>query len=172
MKNSDRFAITSEFFDNPKIRLLSSLENGDENIMILLRLMFIADSSDDGGNLTVANGVYYTPEMLGAVLSKPLEAIQSALDIFEKFGITECKNGVIRILDFIDNSDENEADIIREQTRKRVAKHRQKNRSVTQCNGECNADVTLHVTQEEKENEKEESSLKKKSTPTPPEKKK
>jgi hypothetical protein len=103
------------------------------------------------------NKIPYTDEMLAAIFRKPLNTIKLALQTFEKFGMVEIVDGVITIPNWDKHQRLDQLEMAKEQTRKRVAKHREKQKlialgdakenDVTECNVTCNVTSNADVTQ-------------------------
>src|SRR5699024_8910298 len=84
----------------------------------------------------------YTEEMLATIFDRPISTVRLALKTFEQFGMIGIDdNSFISISNWEKHQNIEGLDKIREQTRKRVAKHR-KNRQLK----EHEKDVTLNVT--------------------------
>jgi predicted phage replisome organizer len=68
----------------------------------------------------------YTDEMLSTIFNRPLNTVRLALNTFLRFGMIEIyDDGKIKIVNWEKHQNVKGLDQIREQTRKRVAKHRE-----------------------------------------------
>lgn len=145
--------IVTDIFDDEKILLIESLPEPDGLIVIWFKLLCLAGKQNNSGVFLMNNKIPYTEEMLATIFRRPANTIKLALQTFENFGMIEIVNGVITIPNWDKHQKLDQLELAREQTRKRVAKHRamQKEKvlglpektDVT----EGNVTVTLPVTQ-------------------------
>lgn len=132
--------ITTDIFDNKKIKLIESMPEGDAIIVIWFKLLMTAGNINDGGNIYFTKDIPYTEQMLSTVFNRPLPVIQLALSTFEKFNMIEFVDDVIQVSNWQKYQNIDGLEKIREQTRARVAKHREQKK--LECNVTCNATVT------------------------------
>lgn len=144
--------ITTGLFDNRKIRQIESLPEGDRIIVIWVKMLCLAGNINDNGLMYITREVPYTEEMLAQQFNRPLHLVKLALDTFVKFSMIEIIDDVFHISNWEKYQNVDGLDKIREQTRARVAKHRENKKNVD-CNvtvTQCNAtDIDI---EEEKEN--------------------
>lgn len=136
--------IVTDIFDNRKIKQIESLPDGDTIIVIWFKLLCLAGVINDNGSIYITQEIPYTEETLATQFNRPLATIQLAMKTFQAFGMIEVINDVLHISNWENYQNIEGMEKIREQTRKRVAKHR-KNQRLKLKSG--NANVTLHVTQ-------------------------
>lgn len=148
--------IVTDVFDDEKILLIDCLPERDAIIVIWFKMLCLAGKQNNGGLLMLNDKIPYTDEMLATIFRRPVNTVRLALDTFEKFGMIEIINNTIFIPKWDKHQSLEKLEKIREQTRKRVTKHRQKkleltqgNTDVTQCNALRNADVTQQIRKEE-----------------------
>lgn len=144
--------IVTDIFDDEKVLLIESLPDSDGLIVIWFKLLCLAGKQNNSGVFLMNNRIPYTEEMLAAIFRRPLSTVKLALKTFEDFGMIEVVDGVIVIPNWDKHQSLDQLELAREQTRKRVAKHRErqkqialgegKEENVTQCNVTCNGDVT------------------------------
>ena len=144
--------IVTDIFDDEKVLLIESLPDSDGLIVIWFKLLCLAGKQNNSGVFLMNNRIPYTEEMLAAIFRRPLSTVKLALKTFEDFGMIEVVDGVIVIPNWDKHQSLDQLELAREQTRKRVAKHRErqkqialgegKEEDVTQCNVTCNGDVT------------------------------
>lgn len=146
--------IAVNMFDNRKIRQIETMPKGDSILLIWVKLMCLAGSVNDGGSIYLTKDIPYTPEMLATQLNRPVATIKLALKTFVQFGMIEVTDNMIYLPSWEKYQNTGKLTEIREQTRARVARHREKQKQVTNeaSNGvvdeECNAtsNVTCNVT--------------------------
>lgn len=138
--------ITADIFDNRKIKQIEKLPDGDTLIVIWVKLLCLAGDVNDGGRIYLTEDIPYTAEMLATQLNRPLDTVKHAIRTFQQFGMVEIEDDdIIRISSWDKYQNVEGLDRIKEQTRKRVAKHRVSKTNDTdkkECNVTCNADVT------------------------------
>ena len=163
--------ITTDIFDNRKIKHLRRLENGDCLALIWVMLITTAGRSNANGCLYLTEGMPYNAAMLADELGFEEQTVDFALKTMEQLRMIVKERGVLRIAGWDEYQNVDGMEKIKAQTRKRVAKCRDKkanfddcnvtcnatcNADVTQSNVTCNADVTqCNATEEEGEEEKE-----------------
>jgi len=152
--------ITTDIFENRKIKHLRRLPDGDRLALIWVMLLTVAGRSNMDGELYLTEGLPYTADMLADELGFEAETIDFALKTMAQLHMVEGKKGIFRIVGWEEHQSVEGMEKIKEQTRKRVAKCREKKAAVETCNATCNATCTATVTQcnaieEEEEKEKE-----------------
>lgn len=154
--------IATNIFSDEKILLIEQLPEADTIIVVWFKLLAMAGRENNCGVFIMGGKIPYTDEMLATIFRRPLPTIRLALSTFESFGMieiieTESGDDVITIPNWEKHQNVDGMDKIREQTRQRVAKHREKQRLALGCNATCNDTVTkCNATEEEKEKEEEE----------------
>jgi len=133
--------ITTDIFDNRKIRQIESMPDGDTIIVIWLKLLILAGDVNDSGLVYFTRDIPYTDQLLSTQFNRPLNTIQLALRTFQQFGMIDVVDDVICVSNWEKYQNIEAMDKIREQTRKRVAKHRELKR-LEDSNAKCNVTVT------------------------------
>lgn len=132
--------MATEIFDNRKIRQIESLPDGDAIIVIWMKLLCLAGNINDNGLVYFTKEIPYTDQMLSTQFNRPMTTVQLAISTFEQFGMVEVIDNLLHISNWEKYQNVEGMEKIREQTRKRVAKHRENqklldcNVTVTQCN--------------------------------------
>lgn len=150
--------ITTDIFDDEKILLIESLPERDSLIVIWFKLLCMAGKQNNSGVFTLNDRIAYTDEMLSTIFRRPLNTVRLALSTFQQYGMVEILDGVITIPNWEKHQSLDKLEMAKEQTRLRVARHREKQKlltDVTQCNvtvTQCNADRI----EEDKDIDKEE----------------
>lgn len=128
--------IATTIFDDEKILLIESMPDADALIVIWLKMLILAGKCNKDGILMMSDTIPYTDEMLASIFRRPLNTVRLAITTFEKFGMVEIINEVITIPNWEKHQNLDGLDKIREQTRKRVARHRERQKQL------CNVTVT------------------------------
>lgn len=117
--------ITTDMFDNRKIKHLRKLPEGNNIVLIWVMLLTMAGRCNANGMIFLTENILYTPKMLADELGFDENTVLLALNALEEFGMI-CREGKSL---FINGWQEHQniegLDKIREQTRKRVAKYRE-----------------------------------------------
>lgn len=147
--------ITTDMFDNRKIKFLRKLPDGNNLVLIWVMLLTMAGRCNSGGMIFLTENIPYTPKILADELEFEESTVLLALQTFEKLHMVATSNDFLVIPGWEEYQNVEGLDRIREQTRIRVANHREKKRSVI-CNVTSNVTVTDgNATEEEKEEDKE-----------------
>ena len=147
--------LCTDVFDDEKIMLIESMPEADSIIVIWFKLLCLAGKQNNGGVFMLNDKVLYTDEMLAAIFRRPINVVRLALSTFENFGMVEIINNIYTIPNWEKHQNVDKMAELREQTRKRVAKHREKQKFLG-GNVTCNVTVTeCNDIEEEREEEKE-----------------
>lgn len=152
--------ITTDIFDDEKILLIESLPDSYAIITCWFKLLCLAGKQNNNGVFLMGR-IAYTDKMLATIFRMKESTVTMALQTFEQFGMVEIVDGVITIPNWEKHQNLGKMQQVREQTRQRVARHRDKQRLIAssnaQCNAECNADVT--PTEEDIEEDKDKNKI-------------
>ena len=136
-------------FDNRKIKQIGSMPDGDSLLLVWVQLLCLAGNVNDSGFIYLTKEIPYTDEMLATQFNKPISTVRLALKTFEQFGMIEIINNMIFLSSWEKYQSTDRLTEIREQTRARVAKHREKQKLLAagQLDGESNVTCNVTVTQ-------------------------
>ena len=148
-----------DMFDKRKIKKIRRLPAGNDILLIWVMLLAIAGKCNAGGMIFITESVPYTEEDLADELDFEINTIRLAVSAFEEMDMISTNDlGFIKITGWEEYQNQEKLAEIREQTRKRVAKHREKQKLLG-GNVTCNGDVTLrNGIEEEREEDKEKES--------------
>nr|DAK10908.1 MAG TPA: replisome organizer protein [Bacteriophage sp.] len=148
--------ITTDVFDDEKICLIDALPDHDAILVIWFKILVLAGKLNKNGVLAISPNLVYTDEMLANRFQRPLNTVRMALGIFERFGMIEVIEGVITLPNWEKHQNIDGMEKVKEQTRKRVARHREKQKELAIGNVTCNVTVTeSNGTEEERDKDKE-----------------
>ena len=116
---------TDMFDSSRKIKHIERMEQGDTIIVIWFKLLLLAGKINDGGAIYITQSVPYDIEGLADELRREPGIVEHALSVFEMFDMIERSGGFIYISSWEEYQNIEGLDKIREQNRKRVAKHRE-----------------------------------------------
>lgn len=138
--------IATEVFDNRKIKQIERMPEGDAIIVIWFKLLCLAGTCNKNGMIYLTEEIPYTEEMLatefGMEQPQRFNVLKLALRTFEQFKMIEIIDNVFYISSWEKYQNTQALEKIREQTRLRVAKHRDTQKQIS-----CNVTVTENVTQ-------------------------
>lgn len=135
--------ISTQMFDDEKIRLIEQLPEADTILIIWVKLLAQAGKTNASGYIFLNESIPFSDEMLATIFNRPLPIVRLALQTLQQFGMIDVTDdNFISITNWDKHQNVVGLDKIREQNRKRVAKHRENKRLE-----EGNEDVTLPVTQ-------------------------
>ena len=159
--------ITTDIFDDEKIKLIDSMPERDTILVIWMKLLTLAGKSNKSGYLLFSDNIPYNEEMLSTVFNRPLNSVRLAIATFKKFKMISVENSpenleeeILYITNWEKHQNTDQMEFIREQTRLRVqrfrAKNQLENKSVTECSVTRNVTVTeCNATDKDKEEDKD-----------------
>jgi predicted phage replisome organizer len=77
--------ITTDIFDDEKIKLIDSMPEKDTILVIWLKLLTLAGKSNRSGYLLFSDNIPYDEEMLSTLFNRPINSIRLAIGTFKKF---------------------------------------------------------------------------------------
>lgn len=134
--------LSTQMFEDEKIRLIESLPEADTILIIWVKLLTQAGKTNASGYIYLNENIPYTDEMLATIFNRPITTVRLAIKTFQDFGMIEIlDNHFINICNWNKHQNIAGLDKIREQTRKRVAAHRERMK-LESGNDACNVTVT------------------------------
>lgn len=134
--------ITTDMFDNRKVKYLRKLPDGNNIVLIWVMLLTMAGRCNASGMIFLTENIPYTPKMLADELDFEENTVLLALkDLEEMSMIVTDNNGFFSVAGWEKYQNVEGMEKIREQNRKRVAKHRE-NKKLLECNVTSNVTVT------------------------------
>ena len=146
MSNVKWIKVMTDMFDNRKIKQIEQLPDGDSIIVIWVKLLCLAGNVNECGFVYFTKEIPYTDEMMATEFNRPVSTIRLALQTFQRFGMVEIINDVIKISNWENYQNVDGMDKLREQTRKRVAKYREKQKHLLEDKGQKDSNATCNVT--------------------------
>ena len=145
-------------FEDEKIDFIESLPECDAILVIWIKLLAQAGKNNMNGFIFLTEDIPYTDEMLAHKFRRPLNVVKLALQTLKQLEmISYNEEGYLKISNWEKHQNVEGLDKIREDTRKRVARHRAKQKALKLGNVTCNVTVTEgNDTEEEVEEEVEE----------------
>lgn len=153
--------VATNVFADEKILLIEQMPDADTMLVIWFKLLCLAGKENNCGVFVMGNKIPYTDEMLATIFRRPIATVRLALKTFEAFGMIEIigdpsGNNIYSIPNWDKHQNIDGMDKIREQTRQRVARHRENQRKAITCNVTSNATVTkCNAIDKDKEEDKD-----------------
>lgn len=132
-------------FEDEKIRLIEQMPDADTILVIWMKLLLQAGKTNSSGYVFLSENIPYTEEMLAAIFNRPINMVRMSLEVFSKFDMIEIdEDSFISVSNWEKHQNIEGLERIREQNRKRVARHRERkqlNPLKTTCNATRNVSV-------------------------------
>ena len=147
--------LTTDMFDNRKIKHLRRLPDGNNIVLIWVMLLTMAGRCNSNGMIFLTENIPYTPKMLADELDFEENTVILALQALENLDMIMTDGKFFSIAGWEEYQNVEGMDKIREQTRERVARCRERKR-LSDGNATCNATVTQgNAVEEEEESDSE-----------------
>jgi len=150
--------ITTNIFDDEKIKLIDAMPARDEILVIWFKMLILAGKANEGGALMMGGKIAYSPEMMAAIFNREIATIRLALATFQNFGMIEVEaDETVVVTNWEKHQNSNGLEKIKEQNRLRQARHREKRKQLAESNVNSNVtsrDCNIIVTEQNK-NKKE-----------------
>ena len=145
--------LTTDMFDNRKIKYLRRLPDGNSIVLIWVMLLTMAGRCNAGGMIFLTENIPYTPKMLADELGFEENTVKLALGALESCDMVVMNRGHFTVAGWEEYQNIEGMDKIREQNRIRQAKFKEKQKALP-----GNVTVTLpltlgNATEEDKEEE-------------------
>ncbi|MCM3180215.1 phage replisome organizer N-terminal domain-containing protein [Cytobacillus horneckiae] len=131
--------LSTQMFEDEKIRLIESMPEADTLLIIWIKLLSQAGKTNASGYIYLNENIPYTEEMLATIFNRPISVIRLALKTFESFGMIEITGDhFICINNWEKHQNLDGLEKIREQNRLRKQRERERKKLLG---------VTGHVTE-------------------------
>jgi predicted phage replisome organizer len=149
--------LTTDMFDNRKIKHLRRLPEGNNIVLIWVMLLTMAGRCNSGGMIFLTENIPYTPKMLANELGFEECTVLLALDALEELDMIVTDNGVFSIAGWEEYQNIEGMDKIRVQNRERKRLQRERQRqALLDESRDSHVTVTgCHAIEEEEEKDKE-----------------
>lgn len=117
--------ITTDMFDNRKIKHLRRLPEGNSIVLIWIMLLTMAGRCNSGGMIFLTENIPYTPKLLADELDFEENTVRLALEALERFGMIVVKEEYFAIAGWEEHQNIEGLDKIREQNRLRKQRQRE-----------------------------------------------
>ena len=125
----DWIKMQTDMYDNPKIKVIDSMEDNNLIHYIWTRSILLAGKSNMGGDLYLTSKMPYTMKTLAIEFNRTVEEVKRVYKVLLKFEMIELtEDKVFRIKNWSKYQSVDELEKIRKQNCARVAKYREKKR--------------------------------------------
>ena len=148
--------LTTDMFDNRKIKHLRRLPEGNSIVLIWVMLLTMAGRCNSGGMIFLTENIPYTPKMLADELDFEESKVALALKALEQLDMIVMDDGFFSIAGWEEYQNIDGLEKIREQNRLRQKKWYDKNKALNAPNDTPNVSITQpNETEEEREGEED-----------------
>ena len=148
--------LTTDMFDNRKIKHLRRLPEGNNIVLIWVMLLTMAGRCNSGGMIFLTENIPYTPKMLADELDFEVNTVELALKALEQLDMIVTDNGVFAIAGWEEYQNIDGMEKIKEQNRLRKQRQRENQKLLDSVSRDSHVTVTgCHALEEEKEEDKE-----------------
>lgn len=122
--------LATNIFDNRKIKQIETLPDGDSIIVIWVKLLCLAGTTNDCGCIYLTKEIPYTDQMLASQFNRPLTTVQLALQTFEQFGMIEVVDNILMISNWEKYQSVEKLERLKEQRKEINARYYQKKKAL------------------------------------------
>ena len=145
MANVKWIKVTTDIFDDDKIRLLETMPNGSLYVLGWIKLLCLAGKQNTGGRFIMELKDYDMPlsaNDIGRIIGISPAIMEDAIKQYEAFGMVEWVDGVLTISNWEKHQNVDAMDEIKQEQRRQKNRDRQNRYRENRKNVGCNADVT------------------------------
>ena len=147
MSNLQWLKLSTDFFDNNKIKLIESEKDGDTLIRVWIQLLTIAMKCNYQGRLSITEDKPMTVDEFSKIMGKSREKITKCLEKFEELKMIIIEDDFYKIKNWSKYQSADKLEEIRLQNCLRQQKYREKKKSEKE---KSNVTITQRNTKEEK----------------------
>lgn len=147
MANLQWLKLSTDFFDNNKIKLIESEKDGDTLIRVWIQLLTIAMKCNYQGRLSITEDKPMTVDEFSKIMGKSRKKITKCLEKFEELKMIIIEDDFYKIKNWSKYQSADKLEEIRLQNRLRQQKYRENMKSEKE---KSNVTVTQRNTKEEK----------------------
>lgn len=145
--------ITTDMFDNKKIKYLRRLPEGNSIVLIWVMLLTMAGRCNANGMIFLTENIPYTTKMLADELDFEENTVQLALNALEKLGMITTNSDFFYITGWAEHQNIEGMDKIREQNRVRKQRQREREKLLPENSHVMSRDS--HATDKDKDKDKD-----------------
>ena len=153
--------ITTDMFDNRKIKHLRRLPDGNSIVLIWVMLLTMAGRCNSGGMIFLTENIPYTPKMLADELDFEENTVALALEALQRLNMIVTDKGCFTIAGWEEYQNTDRLAEIREYNRIAKQKSRAKQKLLNDVNDQSMTSQRCHDTDKEEDKDKEKEKKKK-----------
>lgn len=121
--------ISTDIFDNWKIKQIKAMPEGYKMICVWFQLLCLCGKCNESGLIILSGKVVANDELLSNIFGEDLKIVQLSLKTFEAFGMIEVTtDGITKVSNWDEYQNSEGLERIREYERARKAKQRERNK--------------------------------------------
>ena len=118
--------LSTDLFNNRKIKQIRKLPDGDSIIGTWLQILCLAGEVNNGGLVYFSKDIPYTDDMLAAEFDRPISTIRLALKTFETFGMMHLVDDVLCVSNWEKYQSQEKLETIKEYNRLKKREYRER----------------------------------------------
>ncbi|MBD8006534.1 phage replisome organizer N-terminal domain-containing protein [Bacillus norwichensis] len=135
--------LSTQMFEDEKIRLIESMPEADTILIIWIKLLAQAGKTNASGYIYLSENIPYTEEMLATIFNRPLNVVRMALKTLQEFGMIGISNEHLVIITNWEKHQNIEGmERVRRLNAERNKRYRERKKLAT-LNGDINDDVSV-----------------------------
>lgn len=134
--------ITTDMFDNRKIKYLRKLPEGNNIVLIWVMLLTMAGRCNANGMIFLTENIPYTAKLIADELDFEENTVALAIEALTRLGMLCVIDETLVITNWAEYQNVDSMERLRDQTRQRVAKYRENQKKLAARQTDCE-DVTL-----------------------------
>ena len=140
--------LSTDVFSNRKIQYIETMPDADTILVIWFKILALAGSINDCGQVYLTKEIPYTEEMMAAKFQRPLNTVRLALQLFEQLDMIEVVDDIMRLTNWEKYQGAVSIETVREQTRIRTQAWRARKKeavkmALLEAKNDCDVTVTL-----------------------------
>lgn len=136
--------LTTDMFDNPKIKYIRNLPDGDRVLLVWVAILTMAGRCNANGMLILADTIPYTPKMIADEYGFDHAVVEYAVNVFLKLNMLADQDGSLEIPGWSEYQSIDKMAHMQEQHRLRQQRYREKQKLLSQKSDSDNEnDVTV-----------------------------
>lgn len=124
--------LTTDMFDNPKIKYIRNLPDGDRVLLVWVAILTMAGRCNSNGMLILADTIPYTAKMIADEYRFDVAVVEYAVNVFLKMNMLQCDDGTLEIPGWSEYQNIDKINQVQEQNRIRQQRHREKMKLLAQ----------------------------------------
>lgn len=147
--------VSTDIFDDEKMKLIDSLADRDIIFYVWIRLLVQAGKVNDNGLIYLTKDIKFTVEMLSTIFNRTIASVSNALEILSRFNMIEIfDDNIIKIVNWEKHQNIEGMERVRElgkmRARRKRAKDKKNKIDLDNNDNVINSDSNVTVTEENK----------------------